>query len=110
MKFPGFTFVLLSMILLLPEVAVAERFSGKFGAIVDDTRYELMMYRNSSGKYEGKLTINDKIFVLNAIKLGEAIGGQVAGLDQQYSFIARMAGPDILMQFEEGKLVRFKPL
>ena len=109
MKAPAISILMLLAIGLTPVAAFGNGFSGKFRAILDDQYYQLFLYRNQSGKFEGKLTIDGRILLLNALKLGEKIGGQLTGASEHISFTAQLAGHNILMRFEDGKLIRFKP-
>ena len=110
MKNTGLTLILLMLVTLVSPTALADGgFRGNFTAIHDDRHYELALLRNASGRFEGRLVIDGQILLLDAIKLGEKIGGQVSTFGESHNFIARRLGHDILMEFEDGRKIRFKP-
>jgi hypothetical protein len=100
---------LMLVILVSPVVYADGGFRGNFTALHDDQYYELALLRNASGKFEGRLVIDGQILLLNAIKLGEKIGGQVSNFGEFHNFIASRLGHDIFMEFEDGRQIRFKP-
>ncbi len=95
--------------LLLPAAlqAAADPFTGRFSGEIDGKNYELRVYSDSPGNYDGELLAPGERLPMIGRRFGEHMVGQIGFPEDAFAFRARVLGAILLLERQQAPPLKF---
>ena len=103
----GLKLFLLLAGLLVSTTSPADPFVGRFEGEIDGKRYELSVYSDAPGVYDGELRAADSRLPVFGQRFGEFLMGKIGFPDDQFAFRGRVMGAVLVLERQAGSPLRF---
>ena len=87
--------------------AAADPFTGRFSGEIDGKTYELLVYSDSPGNYEGELLAPGERLPMIGRRFGEHMIGKIGFPDDAFEFRGRTLGAVLLLERKNATPLRF---
>ncbi len=101
-------FLTLSLILVIPRIALADDYVGTFAGQLNGEEYRLTIESGASNRYEGELLVAEIRFAIAARRFGETVLGQIASPDGFVGITLSLQGNRLRLEDEHGEVIVFE--
>ena len=102
-----FKFLSLLVGLLVTTSSLAYPFVGRFEGQIDGKAYELLLYSDASGAYDGELRNPDERLPIFGTRYGDYMIGKIGFPEDEFAFRARIMGAVMVLERQSAPPLRF---
>ena len=106
-RFSGLKFFCLLVGLLVSTGSLADPFVGRFEGQIDGETFELLLYSDSSGAYDGELRNAEKRLPVFGTRYGDYMIGKIGFPEDDFAFRAQILGAIMLLERQAAPPLRF---
>ena len=103
----GFKLFVLVIGLLVTTGSQADPFVGRFEGEIDGKTYELLIYSDASGLYDGEMRNAEERLPMFGNRYGDYLLGKIGFPENEFAFRARVMGAIMLIERQSAPPLRF---